>query len=91
MLHQNFSELQINDILFTLSFDLGEIGILWRYLISLPLAGGPREGKRLMTVEGLFLPPADHTKSDNCERNTQKWNSNNKDDVRKKPLRHGCD
>ena len=27
----NFSGLQINDILFPLSFDLGEIGIFWRY------------------------------------------------------------
>ena len=44
-----------------------------------------------MTVEGLFLPRADHTSSYNRERNTQKWNNNNKDHVRNKPLRHGCD
>ena len=54
-------------------------------LLSLPLAGGPREGKR-------FNASSFHTSSDNRERNTQKWNSNNKfkDYVRKKPLRHGC-
>ena len=28
---KTFSELQINDILFPLSFDLGEIGMFWRY------------------------------------------------------------
>ena len=32
ILHQSFSKLQSFDILFPLSFDLGEIGIFWRYL-----------------------------------------------------------
>ena len=77
-------------ILFTLTFDLAEIGIIWRYF-HCRWSEAREKGNALMTVEGLFLPPADHTRSDNCERNTQKWNSNNKDDVRKKPLRHGCD
>ena len=46
-----------------------------------------------MPVEGLFLPPASiqAQNKDNSERNTQKWNSNKKDYLRKKPLRHGCD
>ena len=37
-------------------------------------------GSALMPIEGLFLLLASfHTRSDNCERNTQKCNSNNKD------------
>ena len=59
-------------------------------LLSLPLAGGPREEKRFNASWWLISPASFHTSSDNRERNTQKWNSNNKDYVRKKPLRHGC-
>ena len=59
-------------------------------LLSLPLPGGPREGKRFNASWWLISPASFHTSSDNRERNTQKWNSNNKDYVRKKPLRHGC-
>ena len=36
-------------------------------------------------------PASFYTSSDNRERNMQKWNGNNRDYVRKKPLRHGCD
>ena len=73
-------------------------------MLSLPLAGGPRERKHLLPVEGLFSPeevllpaysgylqrePSFNTSSDNHERNIkQKWNSNDKDYVRKKPIRH---
>ena len=57
-------------------------------LISLPLAGGPREGKRFNASWWLISPASFHTSSDNRERNTQKWNCNNKDYVRKKKLRH---
>ena len=59
-------------------------------LLSLPLAGGPRDGKRFNASWWLISPASFHTSSVNRERNTQKWNSNNTDYVRKKPLRHGC-
>ena len=57
-------------------------------LLSLLLAG---KGKRFNASLRLFSPASFHTSSDNRERNTQKWNSNNNHYVRKKPLRHGCD
>ena len=47
-------------------------------LLSLPLAGGPREGKRFNASWWLMSPASFHTSSDNRERNTQKWNSNNR-------------
>ena len=87
ILHWKFSDLQINDILFPLSFDLSEIGIFLA-LLSLLLAGGPRKGKRFNASLRLISPTSFHTSS---ERNTQKWNSNNKHYVRMKPSRHGCD
>ena len=42
-------------------------------MLSLPLAGEPREESALMPIESLFLPPAclDHT---NGVRSKQKWN-----------------
>ena len=60
-------------------------------LLSLLLAGGPRKGKRFNASLRLISPTSFHTSSDNRERNTQKWNSNNKHYVRMKPSRHGCD
>ena len=36
ILHYNFSGLQINDILFPLSFDLGEIGIFFACVVDAP-------------------------------------------------------
>ena len=83
-------KLQINDILFPLSFDLSYIGIFWRYF-HFRWPEDQDRGSALMPVEGLFLSPSFHKSSDNRERNTQKWNGKNKDYVRKKPLRHGCD
>ena len=48
-------------------------------LLLLPLAGGPKDGKRF-DADWRFISSASfHTSSDNCERNTQKWNSNNRD------------
>ena len=46
--------LQINDILFLLRFDLGEIGIFWRYFNCRWLED-QKMGSALMTTEGLFL------------------------------------
>ena len=60
-------------------------------LLSLLLAGGPRKGKRFNASLRLISPANFHTSSDNRERNTQKWNSNNKHYVRMKSSRHGCD
>ena len=60
-------------------------------LPSLPLAGGSKEGKRFNASRRLISPASFLTSSDDSERNTPKWNSNNEDYVRKKPLRHGCD
>ena len=48
-------------------------------LLLLPLAGGPKDGKRFDADWRLISSASFHTISDNCERNTQKWNSNNKD------------
>ena len=54
-------------------------------LLLLPLAGGQKMGSVLMPIEDLISSASFHTSSDNCVRNTQKWNSNNKDcKVRKK-------
>ena len=47
-------------------------------LLLLPLAGGPKDGKRFDAYWRLISSASFHTSSDNCERNTQKWNSNNK-------------
>ena len=44
-IHYNFSGLQINHVLFPLSFDLGEIGIFLALLL-LALGGGTKDGKR---------------------------------------------
>ena len=48
-------------------------------LLLLPLAGGPKDGKRFDADWRLISSASFHTSSDNCERNTQKWNSNNRD------------
>ena len=47
-------------------------------LLLLPLAGGPKDGKRF-NADWRISSASFHTSSDNFERNTQKWNSNNKD------------
>ena len=48
-------------------------------LLLLPLAGGPKDGKRFDADWRLISSASFHTSSDNCGRNTQKWNSHNKD------------
>ena len=49
--------IQLKDILFPLSFDVGKIGIFWRYFHCRWLED-QEKGSALMPVEGLFLPPA---------------------------------
>ena len=48
-------------------------------LLLLPLAGGPKDWKHFDADWRLISSASFHTSSDNCERNTQKWNGNNKD------------
>ena len=48
-------------------------------LLLLPLAGGLKDGKHFDADWRLISSASFHTSSGNCERNTQKWNSNNKD------------
>ena len=52
-------------------------------LLLLPLAGGPKNWKYYDADWRLISSASFHTSSDNCERNTQKWNSNNEDYVRR--------
>ena len=51
--------------------------LLASFLLS--LAGGPKDGKCFDADWRLISSASFHTSSDNCERNAQKWNSNNKD------------
>ena len=44
----------------------------------LPLAGGTKDWKHFDADWRLICSASFHTSSDNCERNPQKWNSNNK-------------
>ena len=62
--------LQINDIFFLLSFDLGKI-CFFGVTFYCRWPEDQKIGSALMPIEGLFLPLAS-TSSDNCERNTQK-------------------
>jgi len=48
-------------------------------LLLLSLARGPKDGKRFYGDWRLISSASFHTSSDSCERNTQKWNSNNRD------------
>ena len=48
-------------------------------LLLLPLAGGPKDWKHFDADWRLISSASFHTSSNNCERNTQKWNSKNKD------------
>ena len=48
-------------------------------LLLLPFAGGPKDWKHFDADWRLISPAIFHTSSDNCERNMQKWNSNNRD------------
>ena len=57
-------------------FRFGQNLFFWRYFYC-RWPEDQKIGSALMPVEGLFLPLAS-TSSDNCERNTQKWNNNNK-------------
>ena len=48
-------------------------------LLLLPLAGEPKDGKRFYADWRLISSASFHTSSNNCERNTRKRNSNNRD------------
>ena len=48
-------------------------------LLLLPFAKRAKDGKRFEADWRLISSTSFHTSPDNCERNTQKWNSNNKE------------
>ena len=76
----------MNDILFPLSFDLGEIGIFWRYFYC----RWPEEqvmGSALMPIEGLFLLPAS-IQAQIIVKGIRRNETATIKTVRKKPLRH---
>ena len=58
-------------------------------LLLLPLAGGPKDGKRfnLMSIEGLFLLPAS-IQTQIIVKGIRRNETETMKTVRKKPLRH---
>ena len=58
-------------------FQFGQIRVFMALLL-LPLDEGPKDGKRFDADWRLIPSASFHTSSDNCKRNTQKWNRNNK-------------
>ena len=87
--HQNFSGLQINDILFLLSFDLGKIWIFWGYFYSRSPAD-QKIASTLMPTEGLFLLLAS-IQAQIIVKGIRRNETATIKTVRKKPLRHWCD
>ena len=85
VLHQNFSGLQINNILLPLSFDFGEIGIFWRHRPE-----DQKMGRAFMPIEGLFLLPAS-IQAQIIVKGIHRNETATIETVRKKPLRCGCD
>ena len=84
--HQNFSGLQINDILFLLSFDLGKIWIFWRYFYC-RWPEDQKIGSTLMPTEGLFLLLAS-IQAQIIVKGIRRNEKATIKTVRKKPLRH---
>ena len=89
ILHSNFSGLQINDILFPLSFDLGKIWIFWRYFYC-RWPEDQKIGSTLMPIEGLFLLLAS-IQAQIIVKGIRRNETATIKTVRKKPLRHWCD
>ena len=87
-LKKNFSALQINDILFPLSLNLGEIGIFWRYFYC-RWPEDQKMGSAFMPIEGLFLRPAS-IQAQIIVKEIRRNETATIETVRKKPLRHGC-
>ena len=77
-----------NDILFSLSFDLGEIGNFWRYFYC-RWPEDQKMGSALMPTEGLFLLPAS-IQAQIIVKEIRRNETATIETVRKKPLRHGC-
>ena len=76
----------MNDILFPLSFDLGEIGIFWRYFYC-RWPKDQRMGSALMPIERLFLLPAS-IQAQIIVKGIRRNETATIKSVRKKPLRH---
>ena len=85
----NFSGLQISDLLFRLSFDLGKIWILWRYFYC-RWPEDQKIGNTLMPIEGLFLLLAS-VQAQIIVKGIRRNETATIETVRKKPLIHGCD
>ena len=81
-----FSGLQINDILFPLSFDLGEIEIFWRYFYC-RWPEDKKMGSALKPIEGLFLLLAS-IQAQIIVKGIRRNETATIKTVRKKPLRH---
>ena len=77
-----------NDIFSPLSFDLGEIGIFWRYFCLWP--EDQKMGSAFMPIEGLFLLLAS-IQAQIIVKGIRRNETATIETVRKKPLRHGCD
>ena len=82
-------KLQINDILFQLSFDLGEIWIFWPYFYC-RWPEDQKMGSVLIPIEGLFLLLAS-IQAQIIVKGIRRNETATIKTVRKKPLRHWCD
>ena len=80
--------LQINDILFLLSFDLGKIWIFWRYFYC-RWPEDQKMGSALMPIEGLFLLLAS-IQAQIIVKGMRRNETATTKTVRTKPLRHWC-
>ena len=78
--------LQINDILFLLSFDLGKIWIFWRYFYC-RWPEDQKIGSTLMPIEGLFLLLAS-IQAQIIVKGIRRNETATIKTVRNKPLRH---
>ena len=86
--HYNFSGLQINDILFLLSFFLGKMWIFWRYFYC-RWPEDQKIGSTMMPTEGLFLLLAS-IQAQIIVKGIRRNETATMKTVRKKPLRHWC-
>ena len=86
--HYNFSGLQINDILFLLSFFLGKMWIFWRYFYC-RWPEDQKIGSTMMPTEGLFLLLA-FIQAQIIVKGIRRNETATMKTVRKKPLRHWC-
>ena len=75
--------------MFSLSFDLGEMGIFWRYFYC-RWPEDQKMGSALIPIEGLVLLPSS-THAQIIVKRIRRNETATIEAVRNKPLRHGCD